>query len=59
MQKDQYWQKIRGICILAVVWIHASGFSNELNYNSFIFFCHKEPFVISSTSFIFLGWVLY
>ena len=35
MQKDQYWQKIRGICILAVVWIHASGFSNELNYNSF------------------------
>lgn len=35
MQKDQYWQKIRGFCIFAVVWIHTSGFSNDLSYQSF------------------------
>lgn len=35
MKKDQYWQKVRGICIVAVIWIHTSGFASDLNYHSF------------------------
>lgn len=53
--KSQYWQMVRGICILAVIMIHCPSGQNytELDYNAWIVFRQFINFPVAM--FIFLA----